>query len=101
MEKKLRETLNEALDRLLQVTLRKRYCHLMGREFFSLVNSQRDFLFGLIVGDMLEGLGFCIYGAYKRSPNDKEFRELFKMIQERSKEIYEKIESIEPQNELD
>jgi len=73
----------------------------MGREFFSLVNSQRDFLFGLIVGDMLEGLGFCIYGAYKRSPNDKEFRELFKMIQERSKEIYEKIESIEPQNELD
>ncbi|TET57002.1 hypothetical protein E3J51_03825 [Candidatus Bathyarchaeota archaeon] len=101
MEKKLRETLNEALDRLLQVTLRKRYCRLMSREFLSLVNSQTDFLFGLVVGDMLEGLGFCTYGAHKRSPNDKEFRELFKIIQERSKEIYEKIESIEPQNEVD
>ena len=101
MEKKLRGTLNEALDRLLQITLRKRYCRLMNREFLSLIDSQRDFLFGLVVGDMLEGLGFCIYGAYKRSPNDKEFRELFKIIQERSKEIYEKIESIEPKTEAD
>ena len=100
MEKKLTKTLEKGLDKILQGTLEHAY-ELMNKKFLDLAKSKKDFLFGVVVGNMLEGLGFCIYGAYKRNPNDKEFRELFKIIQERSKEIYEKIESIEPQNEVD
>ena len=94
MEKKLEETLDKALDKLLQRTLEKTYYRLMTKEFLTLVNSERDFLFGVVVGDILEGLGFCTYGAHKRFPKDEEFRDLFGIIRGRSEEIQGKIESI-------
>lgn len=94
MEKKLEETLKKALEKLLQGTLENTYYRLMNKKFFHLVKSKRDFLFGVIVGDMLEGLGFCTYGAYKRHPKDEEFKELFKIIQGRSEEVREKIKTI-------
>lgn len=94
MEKKLEETLEKALDRLLKGTLEKTYYRLMDKKFLNPVKSKRDFLFGVVVGDMLEGLGFCTYGAYKRYPKDEEFKELLKRIQERSEEIREKIKAI-------
>ncbi len=86
-------TLEKALDKLLRGTLENTYYRRMNSKFLKLVKSKRDFLFGVIVGDMLEGLGFCTYGAYKRYPKDEEFKELFKMIQRRSKEIREHIKS--------
>jgi len=94
MEQKLEETLEKALDQLLQGTLENTYYRLMSEKFLDLVKSKRDFLFGVIVGDMLEGLGFCTYGAYKRYPKDEELKDLFKIIQKRSKEIREKIKTI-------
>ena len=94
MEKKLKETLDDALDRLLHGTLQNTYYGLMDKKFLGLVKSKRDFLFGVVVGDMLEGLGFCTFGAYKRHPRDEEFKELFKTIRGRSKEIQEKIKTI-------
>ncbi len=94
MEKKLEEALEKALDKLLQGTLENTYYRLMDKNFLSLVKSKRDFLFGVVVGDLLEGLGFCIYGAHKRYPKDEEFKELFKMTQGRSKEIREKVKAI-------
>ena len=94
MEKKLEETLEKALNKLLQGTLEKTYYRLMNEKFLTLVKSKRDFLFGVIVGDLLEGLGFCTYGVYKRYPKDEEFKGLFKIIQGNSKEIREKIRSI-------
>ncbi len=94
MEKKLEKTLEKALDRLLQSTLEETYYRLLNKKLLHLAKSKRDFLFGIIVGDMLEGLGFCIYGAYKRHPKDEEFKELFKIIQRRSKEIHERISLI-------
>ena len=94
MEKKLEETLQKALDKLLQSTLENTYYRLMNEKFLTPVKSKRDFLFGLIVGDMLEGLGLCTYGAYKRHPKDEEFKGLFKIIQGNSKEIREKTKSI-------
>ncbi|UCB61044.1 MAG: hypothetical protein JSW72_03030 [Candidatus Bathyarchaeota archaeon] len=94
MEKKLKETLDTALDRLLHGTLQNTYYEQMDKKFLGLVKSKRDFLFGVVVGDMLEGLGFCTFGAYKRHPRDEEFKELFKTIRGRSKEIQEKIKTI-------
>ena len=94
MEKKLKETLEKALDKLLKGTLENTYYRLMDKKFLNLVKSKRDFLFGVIVGDMFEGLGFCTYGAYKRYPQDEEFKVLFKILQGRSKEIQEKIKTI-------
>ena len=94
MEQKLKKALEEALDKLLQGTLENTYYRLMDKKFFSLVKSKRDFLCGVVVGDLLEGLGFCTYGAYKRYPKDEEFKELFKMIRGRSEEIREKVKSI-------
>ncbi|UCE96096.1 MAG: hypothetical protein JSV51_00335 [Candidatus Bathyarchaeota archaeon] len=94
MEQKIQETLEKALDRLLQGTLENTYFRLMNKKFLSLSKSKRDFLLGVIVGDLLEGLGFCTYGAYKRFPKDEEFKELFKLVQGRSKEIREKIKII-------
>lgn len=96
MEKKLEKTLEKALDKLLQNTLENTYYRLLNKKLLHLIKSKRDFLFGVIVGDMLEGLGFCTYGAYKRHPKDEEFKELFKIIQRRSKEIQEKIRLILP-----
>ena len=94
MEKKLEGTLEKALDKLLRGTLETTYYRLMNPKFLELVKSKRDFLFGVIVGDMLEGLGFCTCGVYKRYPKDEEFKELFKMIQRRSKKIREHIKAI-------
>jgi len=94
MKNKLEETLEKALEKLLKGTLENTYYRLMDKKVLNLVKSKRDFLFGVIVGDMLEGLGFCTYGAYKRYPKDEEFKELFKIIQRRSKEIQEKIKAI-------
>lgn len=94
MEKKLEETLEKALDKLLQGILENTYYRLMDKKFLNFVKSKRDFLFGVVVGDLLEGLGFCTYGAYKRYPKDEEFTELFKMIRGRSEEIREKIKAI-------
>ena len=93
MEKKLAKTLEKALDKILQGTLEHTY-ELMNKKFLDLAKSRKDFLFGVVVGNMLEGLGFCTYGAHKRYPKDEEFKVFFKMIQRRSKEIGEKIESI-------
>jgi len=93
MEKKLEETLGKALDKLLQGTL-ETYYQLMNKKFLNTIKSKRDFLFGIIVGDLLEGLGFCTCGAYERYPQDEEFNELFKLVQGRSKEIQEKIKLI-------
>ena len=94
MEKKLDETLRKALNKLLQTTLKNRYYRIMDNEFLNLVKSKEDFLFGVLVGDLLEGLGFCTYGAYKRYPRDGEFKELYKLILTRKQEIREKIETI-------
>lgn len=94
MEKKLEKTLEKGLDKLLNGTLENTYCRLMGKGLLELANSKRDFLLGVVVGDMLEGLGFCIWGAHKRHPKEKEFQNLFDIIQRRSSEIHEKIESI-------
>ncbi len=94
MKKKLEETLEKALDRLLRSTLENTYYRLMDKRLLDSMESKRDFLFGVVVGDMLEGLGFCTYGAYKRYPKDREFRELLRMIQVRSKDIEAKIKAI-------
>ncbi|MFP3985870.1 MAG: hypothetical protein ACLFU9_07930 [Candidatus Bathyarchaeia archaeon] len=94
MEKKIEKTLEKALDKLLQGTLEDTYYRLMDEDFLSLVKSKRDFLFGVIVGDLLEGLGFCTYGTHKRYPKDKEFKGLFRTIQEKSGEIERKLEAI-------
>jgi hypothetical protein len=94
MEKKLEDTLRKALDKLLQSTLEKRYYRLMDDVLLDLIESKRDFLFGVVVGDMLEGLGFCTYGAYKRYPKDEEFRGLFKIIHSRAEGIREKVDSL-------
>jgi hypothetical protein len=94
MEKQLKETLDKALDKLLQGTLENTYYRRMDTKFLRLVKSKRDFLFGVMVGDLLEGLGFCTYGAYKRYPTDKEFKELFTLLQNRSKEMRETIKAI-------
>ncbi len=94
MEKKLEETLRKALDKLLQSTLENRYYRLMDDTLLDLIKSKKDFLFGVIVGDMLEGLGFCTYGAYKRHPKDEEFKELYKLIHRRAQEIQGKIKTV-------
>jgi hypothetical protein len=94
MEKKLEETLRKALDKLLQSTLENRYYRLMDDALLDLIKSKRDFLFGVVVGDMLEGLGFCTYGAYKRYPKDEEFKELYKLVHRRAQEIRGKIKII-------
>lgn len=94
MEKKLDKTLNKALDNLLAVTLEDTYYRLLKAKFLQPVKSKRDFLLGVVVGDLLEGLGFCTYGAYKRYPKDQEFKGLFKIVQGRSKEIRERIKTI-------
>ncbi|UCG36882.1 MAG: hypothetical protein JSV64_00980 [Candidatus Bathyarchaeota archaeon] len=94
MDKRLEKTLEKALDKLLQSTLEKRYFALMDERFLNLTKSKEDFLLGIVVGDMLEGLGFCTYGVHKRYPKDKEFRKLFRMIERRSDEIESRIETI-------
>jgi hypothetical protein len=94
MEKKLRKALEKALDKILQQTLENTYYRLMDQAILAFVESKRDFFFGIIVGDMIEGLGLCVYGAYKRYPKDEEFKELFKIIQDRSNEIHEGIAEI-------
>jgi len=94
MEQKLEKTLEKALDRLLEGTLENTYYRLMDKKFLNLVKSKRDFLFGVVVGDLFEGLGFCIYGAHKRYPTDEEFKELLKIIQNRKEKIREVIKSI-------
>ena len=94
MEQKLKETLEEALDKLLEGTLENTYYRLMNKKFLNPVKSKRDFLFGVVVGDLLEGLGFCTYGAYKRYPKDEEFKDLLKIIHGKSKEIRETIRVI-------
>jgi len=94
MEKKLEETLRKALDKLLQSTLENRYYRLMDDTLLDLIKSKRDFLFGVVVGDMLEGLGFCTYGAYKRYPKDEEFKELYKLVHRRAQEIQGRIKII-------
>ena len=92
MKKKLKITLEKALEQLLQNTLENTY-NCMDEKILNLVKSKRDFMFGVIVGDMLEGLGFCIYGAFKRHPKDKEFKELYQIIEERSERIFKKIDA--------
>ncbi len=94
MKKKLKATLEKALDKLLQNTLENTYYRSMDENLLNLVKSKKDFLFGVIVGDMLEGLGFCTYGVHRRCPKDREFKELFEMIQRRSEEIQGKIKAI-------
>lgn len=94
MEKKLEEALEKGLDKLLKETLEKRYFRLMSETFLDLVESKRDFLLGIVVGDLLEGLGFCIWGAHKRHPKDREIAGLFNLIQRRSIDIDSRIESI-------
>ena len=94
MEKKLRKTLEKALDKILQKTLENTYYRLMDKAILNRVESKQDFFFGVIIGDLIEGFGLCIYGAYKRYPKDEEFKELFKIIQDRSDEIHERIVEI-------
>jgi len=94
MEKKLKGALAKALDKLLLNTLENTYHRLMDEQFLGLVKSKEDFLFGLIVGDMLEGLGFCVYGTHKRYPKDREIKGLFEMIEGRAGEIRERIASL-------
>lgn len=94
MEKRLEETLEKGLDKLLKQTLEKRYFKLMDKTFLDLVESKRDFLLGIVVGDVLEGLGFCIWGAHKRHPKDREIQGVFDLIHRRSIDILNKIESI-------
>lgn len=94
MEKKLRETLERALDKLIQENLENTHYRLLKRKFLRSVKSKGDFLLGVIVGDMFEGLGFCTYGAYKRHPKDDEFNELLKIIQGRGDKIRERIRSL-------
>ena len=93
MEKKLEKALEKGLYKILQGTLENSY-RLMSEKFLDLVESREDFLLGVVVGDMLEGLCFCTYGAFKRYPNDREFKELMNILETRSKEIGEKIKSI-------
>ena len=90
----MKETLEEALGKLLEGTLENTYYRLMSKKFLSPVKSKRDFLFGVVVGDLLEGLGFCMYGAYKRYPKDEEFKDLLKIIHGKSKEIRDTIRVI-------
>jgi hypothetical protein len=94
MEKKLEDTLRKALDKLLQSTLENKYYRLMDDTLLDLAKSKRDFLFGVVVGDMLEGLGLCTYGAYKRYPKDEEFKELYKLVHRRAQEIQGRIKII-------
>jgi len=93
MEKKLTRTLEKGLDKVLQGTLEHTY-ELMNKKFLDLAKSRKDFLFGVVVGNMLEGLGFCTYGTHKRYPKDDEFKDFFKIIQRRSKEIQGTVNSI-------
>jgi hypothetical protein len=94
MDKKLKITLKKALDRLLQKTLEEHYRHTVRSTLQDNIKSPKDFLLGIIVGDMMEGLGFCTFGAYKRYPKTKEFNELLKIIQTRSEEIKTRITQI-------
>ena len=94
MEKKLRATLEKALDKLLKENLPSTYFRMMKARFLISVKSKKDFLHGVIVGDMLEGLGFCTYGAYKRHPKDEEFKELYKLVHRRAQEIQGRIKII-------
>ena len=94
MEKKLKVALTEALDSLLHKTLEEYHDHALKSGFLKQVKSPKDFLLGLIVGDMMEGLGFCTFGAYKRYPKKGEFDELFHLINMRSDKIRDAIERI-------
>jgi hypothetical protein len=94
MEKKLRATLEKALDRIVKETLPATYFRMMKARFLISVKSKKDFLHGVIVGDMLEGLGFCTYGAFQRYPKEEEFKELFKIIQGNRKEILSEINAL-------
>jgi hypothetical protein len=100
MERKLGKALEKGLAKLLNGTLENTYYRLMGKHLLDRVDSKRDFLLGIVVGDMAEGLGFCIWGAHKRHPKEKEFQSLFNLIQRRSPEIQEKIESILNSNQV-
>ena len=93
MEKKLEKALKKGLDKLLKGTLEHSY-GMLSNNLLEQVKSREDFLYGIVVGDMLEGLGFCTYGAYKRYPKDSEFKDLINIIETRSKAIKEKIETI-------
>ena len=93
MEKKLEKALEKGLDKILQGTL-ENYYRLMSKKFLDPVKSREDFLFGVVIGDMLEGLCFCTYGAHKRYPTDEELKDFFKMIQRRSKEIVGTVNSL-------
>ncbi len=94
MEKKLKVALTEALDRLLQKTLEEYYNYAIKSAFLKQVKSPKDFLLGVIVGDMMEGLGFCTFGAYKRYPKKGEFDELLQIINMRSDKIRNEIARI-------
>ena len=94
MKKKLKKTLQKALDSILQETLEKTYYRLMNEDLLNLISSTEDFLLGIIVGDLLEGLGFCTYGIYKRHPTDEEIKSLYHIVQERSDEIIDTIKLI-------
>lgn len=94
MKKKLKKTLQKALDSILQENLEKTYYRLMNEDLLNLISSTEDFLLGIIVGDLLEGLGFCTYGIYKRHPTDEEIKSLYHIVQERSDEIRDKIKLI-------
>ena len=93
MEKKLEKALKKGLDKILQGTL-ENYYRLMSEKLLDLVESREDFLLGVVVGDMLEGLCFCTYGSHKRYPTDEELKDFFKMIQRRSKEIQVTLNSL-------
>ena len=94
MEKKLKAALAEALDKLLNKTLEEYYNHTVRNAILKKVKSPNDFLLGVIIGDMMEGLGFCTFGAYKRYPKKAEFDELLQIINTRSGEIQKKITQI-------
>ena len=94
MEKKLKDALTEALDKVLHKTLKEYYDHATRNAFLKQVKSPKDFLLGVIVGDMMEGLGFCTFGAYKRYPKKGEFDELLQIINARSDKIRNEITKI-------
>lgn len=94
MKKKLKKTLQKALDNILQDTLENTYYRLMDEDLLNQISSTEDFLLGIIIGDLLEGLGFCTYGVYKRHPTDEEIKSLYHLVQERSDEIADKINLI-------
>ncbi|MCW3982345.1 MAG: hypothetical protein NWE81_04460 [Candidatus Bathyarchaeota archaeon] len=94
MERKLKATLAKALDKLLLDTLENTYYRLMNEKLLCFAESKEDFLYGIVVGDLLEGLGFCVYGVHKRFPKDKEVRDLFEMIEGRTEEIRARIVSM-------